>query len=183
MCSVEPSSTPSSDESSPEVTPRSEGPSDSPTRQEWVGRVIELVHAIDHAWQSLATHAGLSLNELITLEHLYFSGAVSSPALRRRTGLTASAITGLIDRLERRDLVRRVRPADDRRVVMVELTEHGQPYAQSLFHPLLDLLGRSSPVATPPELGRQLTTISSLIEFFDHVASATPTLYRTPPVE
>jgi DNA-binding MarR family transcriptional regulator len=159
------------------VTP---GSGDSPTRHEWVGKVIELVHAIDCAWHALATHAGLSLNELITLEHLYFSGAVSSPALRRRTGLTASAITGLIDRLEHRELVRRVRPADDRRVVMVELTEHGEPYAQSLFHPVLDLLGRSIPIATPPVLDQQLTTISSLIEFFDHVAAAMPTLYGTP---
>jgi DNA-binding MarR family transcriptional regulator len=161
-------------------TSESAEPGEAPTRQEWVSRVIELVHAIDHAWQALATHAGLSLNELIALEHLYFSGAVSSPALRRRTGLTASAITGLIDRLENRDLVRRFRPSGDRRVVLVELTEHGHPYAQRLFHPLLELLDRSNPVATPPRLAEQLATISSLIEFFDHVATATPTLYNSP---
>jgi hypothetical protein len=73
-----------------------------------------------------------------------------------------------------------VRPADDRRIVLVELTEHGRPYAEQLFQPLLELLDRSAPVATPPRLGEQLVTISSLIEFFDHVATATPALYNTP---
>jgi DNA-binding MarR family transcriptional regulator len=153
---------------------------DPARRAEWIGAVLTLVHAIDHAWQALATHARLSLNELITLEHLYFCGPASSPALRRRTGLTASAVTGLIDRLEQRELVRRVRPSDDRRVVMVELTESGGPYARSLFQPLLNLLERAVPSAAPPVLDQQLSTISHLADFFEHVASATPSLYQTP---
>lgn len=149
-------------------------------RDEWIGTVLSLVHAIDHAWQALATHARLSLNELIALEHLYFCGPASSPALRRRTGLTASAITGLIDRLEHRELVRRVRPSDDRRVVLVELTASGEPYARNLFQPLLSLLERSAPIATPPGVDQQLATISSLIDFFEHVASGTSDLYQAP---
>jgi DNA-binding MarR family transcriptional regulator len=160
------------------VRPSETGDVTAAARTEWIGSIIELVHAIDHAWQALATHAGLSLNELITLEHLYFSGPVSSPTLRRRTGLTASAVTSLIDRLEQRQLVRRVRPPQDRRVVLVELTDRGRPEAQALFEPLLQLLDQSAPSATPPALREQLNTISQLVTFFDYVAEATPILYR-----
>lgn len=146
-------------------------------RGEWIGTVLALVHAIDHAWQALATHARLPLNELITLEHLYFCGPASSPALRRRTGLTASAVTGLIDRLEQRELVRRVRPSDDRRVVLVELTESGQPYAEGLFQPLLNLLELSNRVASPSVVEQQLATIARLADFFEHVARETTSVY------
>jgi hypothetical protein len=69
-----------------------------------------------------------------------------------------------------------MRPVDDRRVMLAELTEHGRPYAQSLFHPLLDLLEPSTPAATPSQLAQPLASISGLIEFFDHFAAAAPDL-------
>jgi len=44
-------------------------------------------------------------------------------------GLTKSSLTGLIDRAEQRDLVRRVPDEADRRTVRVELTEFGHSLA------------------------------------------------------
>jgi DNA-binding MarR family transcriptional regulator len=41
-------------------------------------------------------------------------------------GLDKSSATGLVDRAERRDLVRRVASSADRRVVLVELTDAGR---------------------------------------------------------
>jgi DNA-binding MarR family transcriptional regulator len=41
-------------------------------------------------------------------------------------GLDKSSVTGLVDRAERRDLVRRVASSNDRRVVLVELTDAGR---------------------------------------------------------
>lgn len=45
--------------------------------------------------------------------------------LARRLGVTEKTITGIVDRLERAALVRRVRNEVDRRVVLVELTAEG----------------------------------------------------------
>lgn len=140
-----------------------------PSLQGWLSAVLELVHAVDHAWHSVATHARMSLNELIALELLYFSGHVSSPSLRRRTGLSASSITGLIDRLEQRGLVRRVRPPDNRRVVLIELTDLGRDHAASLFKPLLASLAQASPTPAPP-IAEQLPTITYLAEVFERIA-------------
>lgn len=49
------------------------------------------------------------------------------------------AITGLIDRLEKQDLVRRKRCADDRRVVYVEITKKALALLKKLDQPLADL--------------------------------------------
>lgn len=49
------------------------------------------------------------------------------------------AMTGLIDRLEKQELVRRDRCVKDRRVIFVELTEKGFQLLQQLDQPVLDL--------------------------------------------
>jgi DNA-binding MarR family transcriptional regulator len=151
-----------------------------PASREWVGAVVGLMHSIDHAWQALSAHLGLSMNELIALEHLYFMGPVSSPALRRRTGLSASSVTALIDRLEQRELVRRVRPRTDRRVVLVELTDTGQDKAHGLFEPLVRQLELRIPSATTARLSPPLETVSDLIGFFEHIATSAAGLYPGP---
>lgn len=49
------------------------------------------------------------------------------------------AMTGLIDRLEKQELVRRDRSAEDRRVIFIELTGKGTDVLQQLDEPVLDL--------------------------------------------
>jgi DNA-binding MarR family transcriptional regulator len=46
--------------------------------------------------------------------------------LGRRAGLEPSTMTGLIDRMERDDLVKRVPDPDDRRVLKIFLTDAGR---------------------------------------------------------
>ena len=56
---------------------------------------------------------------------LRFNGPMSSAALARELAMDGGAMTRLLDRLEAKNLVRRDRSAEDRRVVMVSLTEVG----------------------------------------------------------
>jgi len=49
------------------------------------------------------------------------------------------AITGLIDRLEKQELVRRHRCDKDRRVIYIELTDKAQQLLTSLDQPVMDL--------------------------------------------
>lgn len=58
---------------------------------------------------------------LLLLRH----GALSGAELAREYGLDASAVTRLLDKLEKRGLVSRVRSQADRRVVNLELTDDG----------------------------------------------------------
>jgi DNA-binding MarR family transcriptional regulator len=52
--------------------------------------------------------------------------------LAHEYGIDASAITRLVDRLEKRGLLRRLRNAEDRRVVKLELTDAGYAAAARL---------------------------------------------------
>jgi len=49
------------------------------------------------------------------------------------------AMTGLIDRLEKQELVKRVRCTADRRVIFIELTEKAAELLKQVDQPLLDL--------------------------------------------
>ena len=73
--------------------------------------------------------------------------------LAREYGIDASAVTRLIDRLEKRGLLTRVRSSEDRRVVRLALTQEGQDIAvrmPAMFQGVLDhLLGGF----TPEEVG------------------------------
>ena len=56
---------------------------------------------------------------------LRFNGPMSSAALARELAMDGGAMTRLLDRLEAKTLVRRERSIEDRRVVMVSLTDIG----------------------------------------------------------
>jgi DNA-binding MarR family transcriptional regulator len=56
---------------------------------------------------------------------LRFNGPMSSAALARELAMDGGAMTRLLDRLEAKTLVRRERSSEDRRVVMVSLSENG----------------------------------------------------------
>jgi len=64
-------------------------------------------------------------------------GRMSAGELSRATGLSSAATTSMIDRLERKGFVRRVRSEADRRQVLVEMTEEGNERVWQLYGPLV----------------------------------------------
>jgi DNA-binding MarR family transcriptional regulator len=73
------------------------------------------------------------------LLHLGEEDGLTLSELARRCDLENSTLTPLVDELERHHLVRRVRAADDRRVVLLFLTERGRELAPRLRKMWLDL--------------------------------------------
>jgi DNA-binding MarR family transcriptional regulator len=57
---------------------------------------------------------------------------LSSADLSRQLGVTPSNITGIIDRLEERGLVKRKQKENDRRSMLIELTKTGEELGKSL---------------------------------------------------
>jgi DNA-binding MarR family transcriptional regulator len=82
---------------------------------------LALLEALDHAFSPLnVTAAQYAI--LATLA----SGADSASQICRGISYDAGAMTRMIDRLEQRGLLQRVRVGDDRRTVKLELTEEGK---------------------------------------------------------
>lgn len=75
--------------------------------------------------QALADRLGLGLTDFKSLSLLDQRGAMTAGQLADLTGLTTGAITGMLDRLEKAQLVRRTKDPADRRVVRVESARYG----------------------------------------------------------
>ncbi len=76
---------------------------------------------------------GLTLTQLGVLEVILHKGPMTHRDLGRKVLTSAGNMTDLVDKLEARGLVLRVRAADDRRQVRVELTAAGRAMIEELF--------------------------------------------------
>jgi MarR family 2-MHQ and catechol resistance regulon transcriptional repressor len=76
---------------------------------------------------------GLTPTQLGVLEALLHKGAMTHRELGRKVLTSAGNMTDVVDKLARRDLVRRVPDPVDRRAVRVELTGPGRVLIEGLF--------------------------------------------------
>lgn len=92
-------------------------------------RIITLVAAeVDKAFEP----QGLTSAQWVPLFKLYHGDARTVAELARESQLDTGAMTRLLDRLEAKGLVTRVRSSEDRRVVNLELTKEGREAAQEI---------------------------------------------------
>ncbi len=83
------------------------------------GREQSAVTVMFHT--AVAARQGLSATETKTLDLLVKHGPLTAKDLAAQTGLAPASVTGLVDRLEAKGYVSRVRHATDKRRVVVEL--------------------------------------------------------------
>jgi DNA-binding MarR family transcriptional regulator len=79
--------------------------------------------------------------------------SLAAADLAREYGIDASAVTRLIDRLEKRGLITRLRSEEDRRVVRLALTEEGRALAGQIPAIFTGVLDRLLSGFTPEEVG------------------------------
>jgi DNA-binding MarR family transcriptional regulator len=92
-------------------------------REDLINRIRKLTQ--QYAYSSLQMHetigrkAGLSGTDHKYLGFLIVKGQMTAGELSKLTGLTTGAVTGLIDRFEKNNLVKREFVKDDRRKVII----------------------------------------------------------------
>lgn len=75
----------------------------------------------------------LSQNHIMLLMDLRLTGSMRITDISERFFITAGAATSMCDKLEDQGLVGRIRTKEDRRVVMVALTEAGEEKVNEIF--------------------------------------------------
>jgi DNA-binding MarR family transcriptional regulator len=70
------------------------------------------------------------------LDVIQQTGRISAGDLAERAGLTSGSITAVVDRLEAKGFVRRVADPEDRRKVLLEVTDEMEHRARELWGPL-----------------------------------------------
>jgi DNA-binding MarR family transcriptional regulator len=94
--------------------------SDTATPQEIAEAVRKLDIAMSRLTGAVAREVGVSVPELLALQHLAGGPGLGPSELARRLQLTSGSITGLVDRLEAEGrAVRAPHPSDRRRVVVL----------------------------------------------------------------
>ena len=101
-----------------------------------VGSIRRLVRAVSLDSAKMSRQFSLTAPQSGVLRSLASNGPISSAQLSRELYVTPSNITGIIDRLEKKGLVQRVRKEGDRRVALITLTQAGEQLSNHLPDPI-----------------------------------------------
>ena len=101
-----------------------------------VTSIRRLVRAEHLDSQKMSKQFGLTGPQSLVLRLLIKEGALSSADLSRQMYVTPSNITGIIDRLNKKGFVERIRKPGDRRVALITLTESGKKLGKTLPDPI-----------------------------------------------
>src|SRR5438876_9322023 len=99
----------------------------------WIGRLRK---ALRGEFEARAAELDITAPQFQVLHRLWEGDGILTSALMRDICSDGGTITGLLDRLEAKGLIRRERSADDRRAVQVFLT----PAGRALEVPLMGIL-------------------------------------------
>ena len=120
---------------------------------------------VDHLSAELRA-LGLTPGEVNALAQLRAGEPLAVAALQAATGQRPSTLTGVIDRLERRGLLRREVNARDRRSFVLELSPEGERAAEQVREAFSALEERVLAHVGP----RSLAGFLRVVEAFDEVA-------------
>jgi DNA-binding MarR family transcriptional regulator len=87
--------------------------------------------------QKISKRYGLTEPQSAVVRNLYNKGPMSSADLSRNLFVTPSNITGIIDRLEKKQFVERIKKKGDRRVALINLTDSGKKLSKTLPDPIM----------------------------------------------
>ncbi|TNE71836.1 MarR family transcriptional regulator [bacterium] len=97
---------------------------------------IKLVRAADSVSNRINTYIvsnGLTVSQFGVLESLYHIGPMSQCDIGKKLLKTGGNMTMVIDNLEKRGLVQRVRDENDRRFIHVHLSAEGKALIEEIF--------------------------------------------------
>ena len=156
---------------------RAQAPSRATTFEPPQDRVKEIIYQIRRLLQAQELYTKelnkkyqISSPQLNCLLALHENGPLPPSRIAKYIMVNSSTVTGIIDRLEQKGLVTRVRNSPDRRVITIELTEAGKKLADNAPPPIqqkiIDGLKRL-PQGEIEEIIRGLTRLTHMLEVQD----------------
>ena len=120
---------------------------------------------------------GISMTHFHVLTLLRHHDAMPMGHLAEMLGTSLSSATGIVERMEERGLVERVRVSDDRRVVMVQPTRTGLDLVDEVELVKSDILAAALARMTPQGLDRMAAAASDLRAALDAELAVAPNRY------
>ena len=137
-------------------------------------RVREIIYQIRRLMQAgelftkeLNKTYQVSAPQLHCLLALYEYGPLPPSQIARHIMVKSSTVTGIIDRLEQKDLVYRLRNSPDRRVITIQLTEAGKELAQNAPPPIQHKIVDGLRKLPEKEINQIILSLSKLTHLLD----------------
>ena len=129
-----------------------------------------LIRATDILSRRLIAQHKVSGPQLVCLHKLLESDGLTVTELSKAVFLSASTVVGILDRLERQDLITRIRSTVDRRKVLIHVSQAGRDLVQDAPSPLQDAL-RSGlarlPIAHQQVIAESIGQLVDMLELND----------------
>ena len=113
-----------------------------------LSRASEWVNA--HGDRDIRNH-GLNRTEFGVLELLYHRGAQPIQQIGGKVLMSSGNITYVVDKLEKKEFVKRKTSTEDRRLVFAEITEKGKQFIEEVFPKHTEVIEKAVAGLTPEE--------------------------------
>jgi len=135
--------------------------------KEIVYAIRRLMQAEEHYTKELNKVYNVSAAQINCLIALHENGPLPPSQIAKHIMVNSSTVTGIIDRLENKDLVKRFRISKDRRVVTVELTKAGQSLSENAPPPIQQKIIDGLNSLSPKEIDNIALTLKRLTDMLD----------------
>lgn len=119
-------------------------------QMQFLGQMASTETALFH--QTAAATYGLGITDMKTISVLMQEGTMTAGQLAKRLNLTTGAITNVVDRLEERDILKRIPDAKDRRKVLVRVNQQKLRVAGNIYSSMGEAFERLLTVYTTEQL-------------------------------
>ncbi len=109
----------------------------------------------------------VSSAQLNCLLALYENGSLPPSRIAKYMMVKSSTVTGVVDRLEQKGLVTRLRNSPDRRVITIELTEVGKKLAENAPSPIQQKIVDGLKRLSEDELDQIVFVLTKLTDMLD----------------
>ena len=153
-------------------TPLSETTSETPQNlvRDIIYQIRRLMQAGELFTKELNKTYQVSAPQLHCLLALHENGPLPPSQIARHIMVKSSTVTGIIDRLEQKGLVARLRNSPDRRVITIRLTEAGEELAQNapppIQHKIVDGI-RKLPEGEIKQIILSLSKLTHMLDVYD----------------
>lgn len=124
-------------------------------------------------WENILMNC--SKNEMFVLMLLYRKSDVNMTQIAEHLQAPLNTVTGIVGRMEKKDMVRRIRNDQDKRVVTLVLTEFGRNQISEIMSIFLNYAQMVIASLTPEELAMMASVVGKIASLVQKNQVVTPT--------
>jgi len=135
--------------------------------KEIIFSIRKLMQAGEFYTKELNKKYQVSAPQLNCLLSLYENGPLPPSQIAKHIMVKSSTVTGIVDRLEQKGLVKRFRNSPDRRIITIELTDSGKNLAQNAPPPIQQKIIDGLKKLSIDELDQIILSLTKLTDMLD----------------